>query len=170
MTERTLTMKLKVNGETRSVVVEPDDLLLDVLRNQLGLTGTKYNCRQGECGACTVIMDGLPLNSCLVLALTAEDSEITTIEGLLREGLPDEIQRAFMHGDGSQCGYCTPGMIMSTRALLDRTPRPTSEEIMEGLAGNLCRCTGYVHILESVRAAAGTTSGTTTAPDAEGSR
>lgn len=150
MTERTETIRLRVNGDWRTVTIEPDDLLLDVLRKQLGLTGTKYNCRQGECGACTIIMDGQSINSCLVLAATADGSEVTTIEGLLRDGRPDPVQEAFLHGDGSQCGFCTPGMIMSTMALLRANPNPTPEEILEGLAGNLCRCTGYKHIIESV--------------------
>jgi len=133
--------------------VEPDDLLLDVLRERLGLTGTKYNCRQGECGACTVLMDGKSVNSCLVLAVSADGSELTTIEALSRDGVPDIVQESFMEADGSQCGYCTPGMVMSATALLSAHPNPTREEILEGLSGNLCRCTGYKHIVEAVELA-----------------
>ncbi len=154
MTERFMTVQYRINGEDHIVAIEPDDLLLDIIRKQIGLTGTKYNCRQGECGACTIIMDGVPINSCLILAAVADGSEITTIEGLGRGGRPDVVQDAFIRHDGSQCGYCTPGMIMSARALLDANPSPDREEILEGLAGNLCRCTGYKHIIDAVEDAA----------------
>jgi len=153
MIDKSVLIRFSVNGKAHSVTVEPDDLLLDVLRERLGLTGTKYNCRQGECGACTVLMDGKSVNSCLVLAVSADGSELTTIEALSRDGVPDIVQESFMEADGSQCGYCTPGMVMSATALLSAHPDPTREEILEGLSGNLCRCTGYKHIVEAVELA-----------------
>ncbi|MFW5826383.1 MAG: (2Fe-2S)-binding protein, partial [bacterium] len=128
--------------------------LADVLRHRLGLTGTKLNCRQGECGACTVLVDGQPMTSCIVLAASVDGSEITTIEGLSASGELDPIQEAFMEADGSQCGFCTPGMVMSTKALLDANPDPSREDIEIGLAGNLCRCTGYRTIIDAVELAA----------------
>lgn len=148
MINKTISIRLSVNGVTHTVMVEPDELLLDMLRNRLGLTGTKYNCRQGECGACTVLMNGRSVCSCLVLAVSADGGEITTIEA--QGGIIDVVKKSFMEADGSQCGYCTPGMVMSSAALLSSRPQPSREEILEALSGNLCRCTGYKHIVEAV--------------------
>ena len=148
-----MTIALTVNGRRHEIQIEPDEVLADVLRHRLGLTGTKLNCRQGECGACTVIVDGRPMTSCIVLAASVDGSEVTTIEGLGGDRL-DPIQEAFMEADGSQCGFCTPGMVMSTKALLDANPDPSREEVEVGLAGNLCRCTGYRTIHDAVELAA----------------
>jgi carbon-monoxide dehydrogenase small subunit len=145
---------LTVNGETWELLIEPDRTLLDVLRTDLGLTGTKTNCLEAECGVCTVIVDGLAVNSCTMLAVTAREREITTIEGLSRDGALHPLQQAFIDHGAVQCGYCIPGMIMSAKAFLDEHPTPMEAEIREALAGNLCRCTGYVKIVEAVRAAA----------------
>jgi carbon-monoxide dehydrogenase small subunit len=148
-------LKLTVNGESYEVLVQPNSTLLDVLRDQLKLTGTKKGCDAGDCGACTVIMDGRPVNACLVLALKAQGRQIATIEGL-SDG-PEKlhpIQQAFVEHGAIQCGFCTPGMINSAKALLERNPKPTEEEIKSGIAGNLCRCTGYVKIIEAIQAAA----------------
>lgn len=149
------TIRLTVNGEPFEAFVKHNSTLLDVLRNQLKLTGTKRGCDAGDCGACTVIMDGRPVNACLVLALKADGREITTIEGL-SEGATKlhPIQEAFVEQGAIQCGFCTPGMIMSAKALLDRNAKPTDGEVRTGIAGNLCRCTGYVRIIEAVKAAA----------------
>lgn len=166
-------ISLTVNGQRHELDVEPTEILADVLRDRLGLTGTKLNCRQGECGACTVILDGKAVTSCIVLAASVDGSEVTTIEGLgPRENDGDEghdgrtgdatvdwdeldpVQQAFMEADGSQCGFCTPGMVMSAKALLDANPSPSREEIEIGLAGNLCRCTGYRTIHDAVELAA----------------
>jgi len=146
--------ELKVNGEIYEVEAEPRARLLDVLRDGLGLTGTKEGCGTGDCGACTVLLDGKPVNSCLVLAITARGKEITTIEGLAGPAGLHPIQQAFIDYGGLQCGICTPGMILSAKALLDENPNPTADEVRFGLAGNLCRCTGYTKIVESVLAAA----------------
>ena len=146
-----LTMTL--NGESVTVEVEPFELLVDVLRDKLGLTGTKIGCNEGECGACTVIMDGQAVLSCLLPAMKAHGREVITIEGLSRDGELHPLQRAFIEKGSVQCGYCTPGMIMSAKALLDENPQPSIEEIEEALAGNLCRCTGYFQIVEAVEAA-----------------
>jgi carbon-monoxide dehydrogenase small subunit len=127
--------------------------LLWLLREELGLTGTKEGCGAGECGACTVILNGKPVNSCLVVAMEAAEGEVLTIEGEARNGELSALQKAFIRHDGMQCGFCTPGMIMSARALLMRNPSPTREEIKEAMQGNLCRCTGYESIIESVEAA-----------------
>jgi carbon-monoxide dehydrogenase small subunit len=126
--------------------------LLDVLRETLGLTGTKEGCGEGECGACAVLLDGALVNSCLVPVLQVEGASITTIEGIARDGDLHPVQRAFLNEGGAQCGICTPGMIMASVHLLKRIPNPTDEDIREGLAGNLCRCTGYTRILEAVKA------------------
>jgi len=147
-------MKLTVNGKTRWVTAPPDAFLVDVLRDQLALTGTKYGCGMGECGACTVLLDGAPVFSCLTLAVEAQGHEITTIEGLARDGELDPVQEAFAAAGGVQCGFCTPGMILSARALLDEVPMPTEEQVRRALSGNLCRCTGYGKIVEAVLAAA----------------
>jgi carbon-monoxide dehydrogenase small subunit len=146
-----LTMKL--NGESVTVEVEPFDLLVDVLRDKLGLTGTKIGCSEGECGACTVIMDGQAVLSCLLPAMKAQGREVVTIEGLSHDGELHPLQQAFIEKGAVQCGYCTPGMIMSAKALLDETPRPSVEEIQEAVAGNLCRCTGYLQIVDAIEAA-----------------
>ena len=147
----TLTMGL--NGEEVTVQVEPDALLIDVLRERLGLMGTKEACGEGECGACTVLLDGRPVTSCLVPARKAHRREVLTVEGLAFEGELHPLQKAFIEHGAVQCGYCTPGMLMSAKALLDRTPHPTDEEIREAISGNLCRCTGYVKIVEAIKAA-----------------
>jgi len=143
-------LKLNVNGELFELEIPANRTLLDVLRNELGLKGTKEGCGAGECGACTVLLDDEPVNSCLVLALQADGRRITTIEGLSGAGELHPLQEAFIHHGAIQCGFCTPGMILSTKVLLDRHPNPTEREIREGLVGNLCRCTGYQKIVEAV--------------------
>ena len=140
-------VKLKINGETRELAVEPYRSLLDVLRNEAGLTGTKKGCDVGDCGACTVIVDGKPVNSCLMLGVEARGTEVQTIEGLSHP-----LQESFIRHGGAQCGFCTPGMIMMAKALLDEKPNPSEEEIRFALAGNICRCTGYTKIIQAVRA------------------
>ena len=147
-------IKITVNGKIHELQVKPWATLLEILRDELGLTGTKEGCGLGECGACTVIMDGKTVNSCLVLAPEADKKEIITIEGLAKGDKLHPIQEAFMEQGGLQCGFCTPGIILSTKALLDENPRPTDEEIRRGIEGNFCRCTGYTKIFESVKAAA----------------
>ena len=143
-------LELKVNGEDYKIQVEPHRTLLEVIRKDLHLTGTKLGCGGGECGACTVILDGKAVKSCLMLALDARGKDIWTIEGLARGGELHPLQRAFVECGAVQCGFCTPGMIMAAKALLDSNPHPTEQEIKDALAGNLCRCTGYVKILEAV--------------------
>ncbi len=148
-------IELIVNGDRYEVAVEPWRSLADVLRNELGLTGTKIGCNQGDCGACTVLIDGKSVASCLTLAVEAHQRQITTIEGLGTN--PEKlhpIQQAFVEKGAVQCGFCTPGMIMSTKYLLDNNPNPTEAEVREGLAGNLCRCTGYNKIVDAVLSAA----------------
>jgi carbon-monoxide dehydrogenase small subunit len=147
---------LTVNGRDYEVILEPHMLLVDVLRDSLGLAGTKYACGTGDCGACTVLIDGKPSLSCLTLAVTAKGKSILTIEGLAEGGQLHPIQQAFVDKGAVQCGFCTPGMILSTKALLDENPDPTADEIKHALGGNLCRCTGYVKIVEAVEAAATT--------------
>jgi carbon-monoxide dehydrogenase small subunit len=147
-------VSLRVNGETHTLALEPNVTLQEVLREHLGLTGTKKGCDSGECGACTVLMDGMTVNSCLVLAVTAEGKEITTIEGLAQDGDLHPLQTSFHELGAIQCGYCSPGMILSAKALLDRNPNPSQREIQEAISGNLCRCTGYVKIIEAIEAAA----------------
>jgi len=142
---------LTVNGETEFLEVESYRTLLQVLREDLDLTGTKDGCNSGECGACTVFFDGEPVNACLVLAVEADGHEVVTIEGLAQDGALDPLQRAFVNRNAVQCGFCTPGMIISARALLDRNPRPSEMEIRQAIAGNLCRCTGYTRIVEAVQ-------------------
>jgi carbon-monoxide dehydrogenase small subunit len=144
-----------VNGREHEVIIEPHMLLIDVLRDALGLTGTKYACGAGDCGACTVLIDGKPSFSCLTLAITARGKNILTIEGVAEGNELDPIQQAFVDRGAVQCGFCTPGMILSAKALLDENPEPTRDEIKTALAGNLCRCTGYVKIVDAVEAAAG---------------
>jgi aerobic carbon-monoxide dehydrogenase small subunit len=147
-------IRFTVNGETREVRVPPLKRLLDVLREDLGLTGTKEGCGEGECGSCSVRMNGELVNSCLVPVLQAEGAEVQTVEGLAQSGGLHPIQEAFLQCGGAQCGICTPGMLMAATQLLARNPHPGMDEIREGLAGNLCRCTGFVRIFESVLAAA----------------
>ncbi len=146
-------LTLRVNGTTFRVVAPASRTLLEVLREDLGLTGTKHGCELGECGACTVLIDGEPALACLVLPVEVQDREITTVEGLAGAAL-HPLQQAFMDHGALQCGYCTPGMILAAKALLDRRPRPTREEVAEALSGNLCRCTGYLRIVQAVVAAA----------------
>ncbi len=145
---------LNVNGEKYEVIARPRESLLDILRNKLQLTGTKIGCNEGDCGACTVIMDGRTVNACLVLAVEAEGRKIITVEGLAQGPQLHPLQEAFIQHGGFQCGYCTPGMLLSAKALLDENPDPTDEEIRKGISGNLCRCTGYAKIVESIRHAA----------------
>ena len=147
-------INLTVNNQPYRLSVLPWRTLLEVIREDLGLTGTKEGCGLGECGACTVLIDGQAINSCLVLAAEADGKEITTIEGLADGDKLHPIQQAFVDHGGLQCGFCTPGMILSAKALLDENPTPTEEEIKQGIAGNLCRCTGYAKIIESIKAAA----------------
>jgi len=147
-------IRMVVNGEPCEVYAEAGATLLEVLRDDLGLTGTKRGCGSGECGACTVILDGRAVNSCLTLAVRARGKSVLTIEGLANGPELHPIQEAFLEHGGLQCGFCTPGMIMSAKALLDENPNPTEEEVKAGIAGNLCRCTGYVKIVESILAAA----------------
>jgi carbon-monoxide dehydrogenase small subunit len=145
---------LTVNGIQEQVEVPSNMTLLTMLRERLGLTGAKNGCSAGECGACTVMMNGEPVNSCLVLAVEAEGAEIVTVEGLSNEDGLDALQEAMIEVTGTQCGFCTPGVLISARALLDRNPSPSDDEIKDALRGNLCRCTGYVRIVESVKQAA----------------
>jgi carbon-monoxide dehydrogenase small subunit len=146
-------MKITINGTVQDLTVHDNTLLVDVLRDQLHLTGTHVGCDTSQCGCCTVQMNGTAIKSCTILAVQAQDSEITTIEGLAKNGL-HPIQEAFSQEHGLQCGFCTPGMIMSTLQLLKDFPNPTDDQIMAGLAGNLCRCTGYVNIIAAVKSAA----------------
>jgi carbon-monoxide dehydrogenase small subunit len=141
---------LHVNGEKYSAQVEPYWTLLDVLRRELGLTGTKKGCDSGDCGACTVLLNGKPVDSCLVLAVAAEGKEIVTIEGMAEGGELHPLQQSFIETGAIQCGYCTSGMILSAKALLEENAQPTEEEIRQGIAGNLCRCTGYAKIVEAI--------------------
>jgi aerobic carbon-monoxide dehydrogenase small subunit len=145
---------LTVNRARQQQEVEPRLLLVQYLRDVLGLTGTHVGCETGLCGACTVMLDGAAVKSCMVLAVQADGSSVQTIEGLERDGKLDPVQQAFWERHALQCGYCTPGMIIAARALLDRNPQATEEEIRHGLEGNLCRCTGYQHIVEAVQQAA----------------
>ncbi|MBI2754958.1 MAG: (2Fe-2S)-binding protein [Betaproteobacteria bacterium] len=147
-------IQLHVNGQTHDLVVHPARTLLDVLRDQLGLTGAKRGCGLGACGACTVLLDGRPAAACLTLALEAADQEVLTIEGLAEGGTLHPVQEAFVESGAVQCGFCTPGMVLSAKTLLDRCPDPKPQEIREALAGNVCRCTGYVKIIEAVSIAA----------------
>lgn len=147
-------VEIVVNGEPRSADVEPRTLLVSFLRDQLGLTGTHTGCETGQCGVCTVLLDGQAVKSCTVLAAQASGHAVTTIEGLAPAGTLHPVQRAFWEEHGVQCGYCTPGMVLSTISLLAETPDPSEAEIRHALEGNICRCTGYANIVKAVRAAA----------------
>lgn len=147
-------INLKINGETYEINVKPNTLLLDLIRDEIGLTGTKRGCDTGECGACTVLIEGKAVNSCLVLAVEADGKNILTIEGLTKNGKHHPIQEAFIEGGAVQCGFCTSGMILSAKALLDKNLNPTEEEIKRAIAGNLCRCTGYTKIIKAIFSAA----------------
>ena len=146
-------IRLQVNGFEYDLLIKPHWTLADVLRDELGLTGTKKGCGKGECGACTVIVDGEAILSCLALAIQTQGKHILTIEGLAQEGKLDVLQDAFVQYGAIQCGYCTPGMIMTARAFLNKNPLPSVEEIKKALSGNLCRCTGYLKIIEAVKKA-----------------
>ena len=145
-----------VNGDEYQVEVNSRELLLDMIRDKLSLTGTKRGCDTGDCGACTVLMNGKPMNSCLVLAIEADGAEIITIEGLSENGRLHPLQEAFVRHGAVQCGFCTPGMILAAKALVDENSNPTEEEICRAIAGNLCRCTGYTKIIEAIKAYADT--------------
>jgi len=147
-------IELKINGDVHEVAIDPRRTLVEVLREDLDLTGTKESCGDGDCGACTVLMDGKPVNGCLVLALEAQGKDITTIEGIAKNGKLHPVQQAFIDHFAIQCGFCTPGMIISSVALLGRNPHPTEDEVRKAIAGNLCRCTGYVKIVEAILATA----------------
>jgi aerobic carbon-monoxide dehydrogenase small subunit len=146
-----INLVMNLNGEERSVSVHPFARLLDVLREDLRLTGTKEGCGEGECGACTIFLNGQVVNSCLVPAVQAQGAEVITVEGLARGGELSPLQAAFVAHNGAQCGFCTPGMLVAATDLLNRCPHPTEDEIRDGLAGNLCRCTGYSKILDAVQ-------------------
>jgi len=148
-------IQFKINGTAYELLVSPNETLAQVLRGpQVNLTGTKQGCELGDCGACTVLLNGKAVNSCLVLAIQIDGSEVTTIEGLAQNGKLHPIQEAFVENGAIQCGFCSPGMILSTKALLDKNPSPTREEIREGISGNLCRCTGYYKIVGAIEKAA----------------
>lgn len=149
-------IRLQVNNAAHEVDAPPMKRLLDVLREDLRLTGTKEGCGEGECGACSVILDGEVINSCLVPVCQTQGASITTVEGLARDGRLDPLQQAFLECGGAQCGICTPGMLIAARALLDANPQPTRDEIKEAIAGNLCRCTGYVKIIDAIEQTAST--------------
>jgi len=147
-------INVTINNELEQVLVPSNMTLMQMLRESVALTGTKNGCSAGECGACTVLLNGEPVNSCMVLAVECDGANIVTVEGLADDKQLDPIQEAIIHEGGVQCGFCIPGVLISSRALLDRNPNPNEEEIREALVGNLCRCTGYVRIIESVRTAA----------------
>jgi carbon-monoxide dehydrogenase small subunit len=147
-------LRLRVNDETREVATEINKTLLEVLREDMGLTGTKHGCELGECGTCSVLVDGKSMLSCLMLGIEAVDTEVTTVEGMTRNGKPHPLQNAFADLGAAQCGYCIPGILLTARALLDGNPHPSRDEIRQALSGNLCRCTGYTKILQAVELAA----------------
>ena len=147
-------MQLCVNGETKEVATEINKTLLEVLREDMGLTGTKHGCELGECGTCAVLVDGAPVLSCLMLGVEAVNTEIVTVEGMTQDGRPHPLQKTFADLGAAQCGYCIPGILLTAKALLDKTPQPTRNEIRQALSGNLCRCTGYTKILQAVELAA----------------
>ena len=150
----TVHIEATINGRARSIEVQPNHTLLDVLRDQLGYTGTKECCIVGECGACTVVVDGLPMNSCLMLAVEIDGRQVTTVEGLAHDGHLSALQQAFLDLSAPQCGFCIPGQLMSAHALLQANPDPTIDEVHEALGGNLCRCAGYLQITDAVLEAA----------------
>lgn len=143
---------ITVNGETHELLVKANATLTNTLRDQLHLNGTKRGCELGDCGSCTVLIDGKPVDSCMILAVEVDEREITTIEGVAVNGRLDAIQESMLNHAAVQCGYCTPGMVLSAKALLTRNPHPTEAQVREAIAGNLCRCTGYIHIVEAVLA------------------
>ena len=145
-----VTGTFRINGDEITVAFPENHTLLEVLREECNLTGTKHGCELGECGACTVLLDGEPVNSCMVLALEADGRAVLTVEGLALDGQLSPLQQAFVDHNAVQCGFCTPGMLMSATALIQRNPRPTRQEIQEALVGNLCRCTGYVRIIDAI--------------------
>lgn len=147
-------LRLRVNGEIKEVATEINKTLLEVLREDLGLTGTKHGCELGECGTCAVLLDGEPVLSCLLLGVEAENAAIVTVEGMMQEGRPHPLQKSFAALGAAQCGYCIPGILLTAKALLDKNPHPSRDEIRAALSGNLCRCTGYSKILEAVELAA----------------
>jgi len=149
-----ITLRFRVNGQSHEVLAHPAERLLDVLRERLGLTGAKEGCGTGQCGACTVLMDGRPVASCMMFAADAVGREITTIEGLAPPGELHPIQSAFLEHGAVQCGFCTPGMVLAAKALLDHNPSPTDDDIRRALAGNLCRCTGYRKIFDAIKSVA----------------
>ena len=155
MEQKTVPLTMIVNGKRVTVQIESDELLVDVLRDRLDLIGTKIGCNEGECGACTVIMDGQAVLSCLIPAMRAHGRQLTTIEGLSDGDTLHPLQQAFVEHGAVQCGYCIPGIIMSAKALLDENQHPSRDEIKENIAGNLCRCTGYVKIIEAIESVAG---------------
>jgi len=152
-------LQLRVNGETKEVATEINKTLLEVLREDMGLTGTKHGCELGECGTCAVLVDGAPVLSCLMLGVEAEYAEIITVEGMMQNGKPHPLQKTFADLGAAQCGYCIPGILLTAKALLDANPHPTRDEIRQALSGNLCRCTGYTKILQAVELAAKEISG-----------
>jgi carbon-monoxide dehydrogenase small subunit len=152
MTDHQIT--LTINGETEQVAVPSNMTLLQMLRDRLALTGTKNGCNAGECGACTVLLNGEPVNSCMVLAVECDGMQVITVEGLAKDGVLDPVQETIIAHGGVQCGFCTPGILISARALIDRTPNPSDDDIREALVGNLCRCTGYLRIVDAVQEAA----------------
>jgi aerobic-type carbon monoxide dehydrogenase small subunit (CoxS/CutS family) len=147
-------LQLRVNGETKEVATEINKTLLEVLREDMGLTGTKHGCELGECGTCAVLVDGAPVLSCLMLGVEAVDTEVITVEGMTQNGKSHALQNAFADLGAAQCGYCIPGILLTAKALLDANPHPTRDEIRQALSGNLCRCTGYTKILQAVELAA----------------
>ena len=153
MNAHTLQIEIRVNGRSHRIEVDTRSTLLHVLRNELGLTGSKRGCDRGECGSCTVLLNDEPVNSCMVLAATTSGAQVRTVEGLASEGLLHPIQQAFLENDGAQCGFCTPGFLMSATALLETTSQPAQSEVRDALAGNICRCNAYGRIIESVKSA-----------------
>ena len=159
------TVRLKVNGDVYNLEIPAHRTLLSVIRDEIGLTGTKEGCGTGDCGACTVLLDGKPVNACLVLAVEARDREVTTIEGVAGDGALHPVQQAFVEKGAVQCGFCTPGMVLSAVALLKENPRPSRDQVKHAIAGNLCGCTGYVRIVDAVVAAAERMNGSNGAAD-----
>ena len=154
MARSTIRIRVKVNGEYYEREIQPSRTLLDFLRLDLNATGTKEGCGEGECGACSIIMGGKLVDSCLILAVEADGQEVCTVEGVAKDGRLHPVQRTFAENGGAQCGYCTPGMIMSAKYLLDSNPSPTTEQVLQGISGNLCRCTGYSSIVKAIMEAA----------------